>query len=785
LFDRATFVFVFLLSASNSTAQSDAQRVFLQVAPSVVTVYAMDENNRPEGQGSGVVIGAGRVVTNCHVIRDAHSLKVRSAKGEIVATWTTRDPSRDLCLLTVAGLDAPAGRIRPHKELAVGERVFAVGNPLGFDLSVSEGLVSALAPVRGEPTIITNAALSPGSSGGGLFDTQGRLVGITTAIMGFGQNLNLVIPAEWIDALSTRGIAAIPPPAAPSAEPRWSDEAEVLRAKSDWQALELYARKWLDAHPTSSEASYYLGVSVNQQGRSEEAESFLRSAIRNHERYATAWSYLAIVLHGRGKKEEALKSLDQAIEIRKGDAFFYLIRAGFMQKEMRHDDAKAAIELANAYRPGSSDQWFLLGQIETQRRQPQAAARAYRVALRLDPKHVQARQNLADVLARDGKTDQARDLLATEATSGAVAGTSEANTWLAVANTELQANRLTDAESAFRKAIALAPQSHFAWAGLGYVLARTGRASEAEESFLRALKIKPDYATAFWSLGQVQERRGDLPAALASYKNATEAEPANVAAWSSLASLSHSMRDFRQSTVAFQRMIDLGKARPQDYVALSDGLLRLGKRDAAREALQSAEKLAPEDAGVLLGISSHAGLTGDNQKALDYSERAIAKVPASDNAWSAKGYALLRLGRIPEAITALETAVGLAPKSVNALTNLGEAKVRNREFGAAILTLERAIELAPNALDARFFLAQAYFSVKQLSKAREHIEALLAKSPDFPQALALVTLTSVAEGKNDEALASFNLLKTKSPELAAIVRKQALSISPSANNLPE
>ncbi len=783
---QAALVAAALLHVPALCAQTDTQRIFRLVTPSVVTVLAFDESGGVEGQGSGVVIGAGRVATNCHLVRDARNLKVRSAKSENAATWTTQDPSRDLCVLTVAGLDAPAVRIRPYKELVVGERVFAVGNPLGFELSVSEGLVSALAPVRGEPALITSAAQSPGSSGGGLFDGDGRLVGITTGIMSLGQNFNLALPAEWIDAVSTRGLPAQPPAAAPEPEPRWRDHAEALRTKRDWPALEAFSRKWLATHPTSSKAGYFLGVTLVQMDRKEEAERVMRSAVGNDERDAVAWAYLGNVLHGSGNKVEATQALDRAIALRTGEAYFHLLQATWLRLEKRFDEARAAIDRAIAYGPGDSENWLELGLIETERQNVQAAARAFRAALRVDPNYVQARQMLAIVLARDGKADQAREVLGPEGLPAGVAtGGAASDTWMAVGTSELAANRFADAENAFRKVIAGAPDSYRAWLSLGYVLARTGRAPEAEDAFARAVKIKPDFGAAFLALGTAQQRRGDGSAAIASFKRATETEPANPEAWRALAVASYAIREFRDSTAAFRRLIELGKAGGADFAQLGDGLIRTGQADAAREAMMVAEKLAPDDPTVLLGQAALAGLKGDYQRALEYAERVSAKDPANVAAWSTKGYTLMRLGRLPESVSALETAVGLDQSVANSWINLGEAQLRSREFGKAIRALERGATLAPNSTDVHMFLAQAYFSVKQMIKARQEAQFLLGRMPEFPPALALLTLASVIEGKSDEALASFKRLKARDPAMAATVRKQMIDLGTPASALPE
>lgn len=192
--------FALALLGSPAGAQ-DASAVFARVSPSVVTVNALDEAGQPIGQGSGVVIAAGRVATNCHVVRDANGVRIAQGERSWPAVWTEADLPRDICVLAVEGLEAPAAPPRAGQAPEVGERVFAVGNPLGLGLAVSAGLISGVGMIQGESRLFSSAAQSPGSSGGGLFDGEGRLVGLTAATMTAGQNVNLVLPAAWIDEL--------------------------------------------------------------------------------------------------------------------------------------------------------------------------------------------------------------------------------------------------------------------------------------------------------------------------------------------------------------------------------------------------------------------------------------------------------------------------------------------------------------------------------------------------------------------------------------------------------
>ena len=194
--------------------QLSPEQVFAEVSRSVVVVHGLDASGEPASQGSGVAVGKSEVATNCHVIEEAHSIAVRQATdasgGEtyrMSAQVLVSDAERDLCLLWVDGLSEPpaatVAEIGSAMDLSIGATVFAVGAPQGLDLSLSQGVVSQLRGVLGKraaPLVQTDAAISPGSSGGGLFNEQGELVGIT-AFKWRGESLNFALPIEWLDDL--------------------------------------------------------------------------------------------------------------------------------------------------------------------------------------------------------------------------------------------------------------------------------------------------------------------------------------------------------------------------------------------------------------------------------------------------------------------------------------------------------------------------------------------------------------------------------------------------------
>lgn len=199
-----------LALASAPAAALSPQELFAKLSPSIFFVYGVDTEEKRRSQGSGVVVAPQRVVTNCHVIQGANFVYLRKENVIYVAKRVEfADTGRDLCQVEVPNLNASPVQLGGAKDLQVGQKVFALGNPQGLEVTLSDGLVSALRGPDGKEQIIqTTAPISSGSSGGGLFDEEGRLVGITTLQMRSGQNLNFAAPAEWVREIPERIRAA-------------------------------------------------------------------------------------------------------------------------------------------------------------------------------------------------------------------------------------------------------------------------------------------------------------------------------------------------------------------------------------------------------------------------------------------------------------------------------------------------------------------------------------------------------------------------------------------------
>lgn len=175
-----------------------------RVAPSVVQVVD------GRGGGSGVVITPdGYVLTNAHVVERSETPRVGLRDGRVVEGRVVgRDASTDLALIRVHCDALVAAELGDSDALRVGQLVIAIGNPLGFQHTVTTGVVSALGRTLNgrdgrpiENVIQTDAALNPGNSGGPLVDTRGRVVGINTAVIAAAQGICFAIPANTATAV--------------------------------------------------------------------------------------------------------------------------------------------------------------------------------------------------------------------------------------------------------------------------------------------------------------------------------------------------------------------------------------------------------------------------------------------------------------------------------------------------------------------------------------------------------------------------------------------------------
>lgn len=191
-----TTVAALLIASAACSAQA------MNIATAIQTTVRV-QAEQPDGSisiGSGVVLPGERVATACHVITGAKSLKASYQYVAKPASVVRRDDWRDLCVLSVPGLAAPAAKIARAGDLTPGDRLLGFNGAYGVDVRLLVGALDKTFTMDGAPVMQVSVPFAIGDSGGGLFNVAGELVGILAFVAKTAGEERYAIPIEWLEA---------------------------------------------------------------------------------------------------------------------------------------------------------------------------------------------------------------------------------------------------------------------------------------------------------------------------------------------------------------------------------------------------------------------------------------------------------------------------------------------------------------------------------------------------------------------------------------------------------
>lgn len=272
----------------------------------VVLVEVFDQSNKVIATGSGFFISEdGMLVTNFHVIENAHSIVARAESGAMyqVVGAIAGDQKADLALLKAVAKGMPFLGFRDSEKAEAGEKVAVIGSPLGLEGSVSEGIISAKRTLStGEQWLQITAPISPGSSGSPVINSTGEVIGVASMLLRDGQALNFAVPSEsvWrlVESVSDDNkLQRFPLTAAPDvnylkAELNAAAKIYGALSKNDLTTAVREGRSFVEQYPQKDKAHYMLGEVYNRAGFTGDAIAQYQESLKLNPSSSGSWEKL-------------------------------------------------------------------------------------------------------------------------------------------------------------------------------------------------------------------------------------------------------------------------------------------------------------------------------------------------------------------------------------------------------------------------------------------------------------------------------------------------------------
>ena len=277
-------VFLSLLSGPLPSAHAYDRQKLLSSFFSTVLVrgFKLDGNL---AYGSGVVVAENKVLTNCHVLREVKQAWVSQGEETFGVISTQADRFHDLCLITTQYLPVKPVALGSGDALRKGQEVVAISHSNGVPAPLTSlGEIKSLYAMDGANVIRSNVRFTMGASGSGLFDGEGRLIGINTLKTSGRVAYFYALPIEWLAEVQKEPIETTLPI---TGKAFWEEEKASLpyfmqialpQLHENWNELAEVAGQWVKAEPRNAEAWYELGLAQENIGQKAEAvKSFRRS----------------------------------------------------------------------------------------------------------------------------------------------------------------------------------------------------------------------------------------------------------------------------------------------------------------------------------------------------------------------------------------------------------------------------------------------------------------------------------------------------------------------------
>jgi tetratricopeptide (TPR) repeat protein len=502
----AVFLFISLFISDGYCLDAGLPALIDAAKPSIVIIYAYNENGELNGTGSGFFINEyGDIVTNYHVVKGASeyndSLEIKVFPENIYKCneIAAADSGLDLAIIKS---DAPRSSIHPLpvslSRPKQGERIFILGSPSGFDVSNTDGTISRIGPIRDQnDRIVANAIqintrLDPGYSGGPVIDMMGNVVGVaflsrkeidissaipSDRIVNLTKNVTI---EQWDNSIqngvnNSRLIEAR----------QWGGKGRAFEDINKYtEAIECY-NKSLELDPSNAMIWNNKGWSLRIIGRPKEAVDCFNKALDIDPSYSQFWSNKGLALDDLEQYEDSLECLDRALEIDSSSDTAWNNKGLALRHMGRFNEAIKCYDMAIRINPMDAHAYSNKGAALYAMQKPAEALESLDKALELDPSYDSAWNNKGGILFQTKRYAEAVECLKN---ATLIDPTQEAP-WANMAEGLYQLKRYEEALKCINKAIEINPESFGNWNSKSRILNALGREDDAKEAKEKSMKI--------------------------------------------------------------------------------------------------------------------------------------------------------------------------------------------------------------------------------------------------------------------------------------------------------
>ena len=389
-----------------TTDVKDLPALFARASQSVVLIKTYDVKDKLIGQGSGFFISnEGHLVSNRHVFGGATRAEIQNKKGTFEVVKVVAEAGKyDMVHFQVKMGKKKSLPLKLNKTTPkIGEKVLVIGNPMGLESTISDGIVSAVRELKPYGTVIQiTSPISPGSSGSPVLNMKGEVIGVATFQMREGQNLNFAVPIARLDDLDKvdgNDLTSVnfKPNERVASMTNPFDKGMVMFNDKQYRGAINYFKKAVEENPENAEAFLYLGICYRETRATNSIDAF-KSALAINPKYAEAYCHMGKAYNQLNMTAEAIEALKKALELDPNydEALTGLgVSYGLTKRfQAAVNTLKKSLDItpsANAY--------YYLGYSYGQLKRFAKAIRAFETCLEIDPEHMNALLGLGTAFA--------------------------------------------------------------------------------------------------------------------------------------------------------------------------------------------------------------------------------------------------------------------------------------------------------------------------------------------------------------------------------------------------